>query len=35
VINEKISCTYALRAAAMAHRDIERRSAIGSVLLLP
>jgi NADPH:quinone reductase len=35
VIREEIRCTYALREAAMAHRDIERRSTIGSVLLLP
>ena len=35
VIREEISCTYALREAAIAHRDIERRSTIGSVLLLP
>jgi len=35
VIREEISCTYALRKAATAHRDIERRSTIGSVLLLP
>jgi NADPH:quinone reductase len=32
-IREQISCTYALRDAAMAHRDIERRTTIGSVLL--
>src|SRR5215470_9294788 len=35
VIREEISCTYALRKAAIAHRDIERRNTIGSVLLLP
>ena len=35
VIREEIRCTYGLREAAMAHRDIERRRTIGSVLLLP
>jgi hypothetical protein len=32
---EEISRTYGLRDAAMAHRDIESRSTVGSLLLLP
>jgi NADPH2:quinone reductase len=35
VIREQIGRTYALHDAAMAHRDIESRSTIGAVLLLP
>jgi NADPH2:quinone reductase len=35
VIQEEISRTYGLRDAAMAHRDIESRSTVGSLLLLP
>jgi NADPH2:quinone reductase len=35
VIKEEISRTYALHDAAMAHRDVESRSTIGSLLLLP
>jgi NADPH:quinone reductase len=35
VIREQIYRTYALRDAAMAHRDIESRTTAGSLLLLP
>jgi NADPH2:quinone reductase len=35
VIHEQVYRTYALRDAAMAHRDIESRAAAGSLLLLP
>ena len=35
VLTIEISRTYALHDAAKAHRDIENRNSVGSMLLLP
>jgi NADPH:quinone reductase len=35
ILKIEISRTYALRDAANAHRDIENRQSVGSMLLLP
>jgi NADPH2:quinone reductase len=35
VLTIEISRTYALHDAAQAHRDIENRNSVGSMLLLP
>jgi NADPH2:quinone reductase len=35
ILTPRVERTYALRDAAQAHRDLEARRTIGSVVLLP